>query len=67
MPTCLPISLLPGAHIPGYSSVLGPGHQKASGNPNVLLEKGKPTHPDPHRHQACPCNTSTRPGVNQAG
>ena len=52
MPACLPTRLLPGAHISGYSSMLGHGHQKASGNPNVLLDKGKSTHPDPHRHQA---------------
>jgi len=67
MPACLPTSLLPGAHISGYSSVLGHSHQKASGNPNVLLDKGKSTHPDPHRHQACPCNTSTRLGVYWVG
>ena len=52
LPACLPTSMLPGAHISGYSSMLGHGHQKASGNPNVLLDKGKSTHPDPHRHQA---------------
>ena len=67
MPACLPSVCCQEAHISEDSSVSGHSHQKASGNPNVLLEKGKSTYPDPHRHQACPCNTSTRLGVNWVG